>query len=49
MLSLVAVGDSTELVFEQGEFATERRRQLHDEGWSDTLDRLAHAMSESRG
>ena len=47
-LSLVAVGDSTELVFEQGEFATERRRQLHDAGWSDTLDRLAHALSETR-
>jgi uncharacterized protein YndB with AHSA1/START domain len=46
-LSLMAVGDSTELVLEQDEFATERRRRLHDEGWSDTLDRLAHAMSES--
>ena len=47
-LSLVAVGDSTQLVVEQGEFATERRRRLHDEGWTDTLDRLAHTMSELR-
>ena len=42
-------GSDLKLVFEQGEFATERRLQPHDDGWSDTLDRLAHAMSESRG
>jgi hypothetical protein len=41
------VGDATELEFSQGEFATERRRALHDEGWANSLDRL-HEMLSSR-
>lgn len=31
---------TTELTFTQGPFRTERRRALHDEGWTDSLDRL---------
>ena len=34
-------GDGTRLVFEQGQFATDARLELHREGWTDTLDRLA--------
>jgi uncharacterized protein YndB with AHSA1/START domain len=44
-LSLEDVGDTTELEFSQGEFATERRRALHDEGWTNSLDRLQELMS----
>jgi len=39
-LSLEDLGDTTEFEFSQGEFATERRRALHDEGWTNSLDRL---------
>ena len=34
-------GEGTEMQLTQGEFATEERRALHDDGWSDALDRLA--------
>jgi uncharacterized protein YndB with AHSA1/START domain len=44
-LSLEDLGDTTELEFSQGEFATERRRELHDEGWTNSLDRLHELMS----
>jgi len=44
-LSLRDLGDSTELVFAQGTFAVEGRRALHEEGWTDTLDRLQELMS----
>jgi uncharacterized protein YndB with AHSA1/START domain len=44
-LSLEDLGDTTELEFSQGEFATERRRALHDEGWTNSLDRLQELMS----
>ena len=33
--------DGTRLVFEQGSFATQARYELHQVGWSETLDRLA--------
>lgn len=45
-LSLRAVGDtSTELVLTQGDFATERRRALHEEGWTQGLDKLEKLTS----
>jgi uncharacterized protein YndB with AHSA1/START domain len=44
-LSLRDLGESTELDFAQGLFATEARRALHDEGWTDGLDRLQELMS----
>jgi uncharacterized protein YndB with AHSA1/START domain len=31
---------ATTLVLDQGEFATEARLALHEQGWSETLDRL---------
>jgi uncharacterized protein YndB with AHSA1/START domain len=39
-LSLGDLGESTELLITQGPFATEARRALHDQGWTDCLDRL---------
>ena len=38
-------GSSTELVFTQGDFATERRRALHEEGWTQSLDKLEELLS----
>jgi uncharacterized protein YndB with AHSA1/START domain len=37
--------DVTEVVVEHGPFATEARRALHDEGWTDCLDRLAAVVT----
>jgi uncharacterized protein YndB with AHSA1/START domain len=34
------LGTSTRVVVEQGPFATQARLALHQDGWSDTLDRL---------
>lgn len=39
-LSLGDLGESTELIVDQGVFATEGRRALHEQGWTETLDRL---------
>jgi uncharacterized protein YndB with AHSA1/START domain len=40
-------GTKTELAFTQGDFATERRRTLQEEGWTQTLDRLEALMSSA--
>jgi uncharacterized protein YndB with AHSA1/START domain len=37
--------DGTRLVFEQESFATQARYELHDAGWSETLDRLAEYLA----
>ena len=37
--------DSTQLVVEQGTFATEGRRALHEQGWTETLDRLEELLT----
>jgi uncharacterized protein YndB with AHSA1/START domain len=44
-VSLRDLDDSTEFVLEQTGFAAERRRALHDAGWTDALDRLQQLMS----
>jgi uncharacterized protein YndB with AHSA1/START domain len=44
-LSFEDLGQSTELDFSQSAFATEARRALHDQGWTDSLDRLEQLMS----
>jgi uncharacterized protein YndB with AHSA1/START domain len=41
-------GDSTEVVVAQSGFATEARRALHVDGWTDCLDRLQELMSSRR-
>jgi len=38
--TLRALNTSTEVAVEQGPFTTEQRLSLHQQGWSDTLDRL---------
>ncbi|MEV6108766.1 SRPBCC domain-containing protein [Streptomyces sp. NPDC051940] len=40
-------GTSTELTFTQGDFATERRRALHDEGWTQALNKLEKLVSST--
>jgi uncharacterized protein YndB with AHSA1/START domain len=44
-LSLRELDNGTELDFAQGMFATEERRALHDQGWSDSFDKLEKLMS----
>ena len=45
-LSLHAIsGTSTELTFHQGDFATERRRALHEQGWTQSLNHLEELMA----
>jgi uncharacterized protein YndB with AHSA1/START domain len=44
-LSFADLGESTELEFTQDTFATEERRALHEQGWTDSLDRLQALMS----
>jgi uncharacterized protein YndB with AHSA1/START domain len=46
-LSLRDLGESTELDLTQGVFATDGRRALHDQGWTDSLDRLHGLMSSA--
>ena len=45
--SLGDLGESTELSVDQAVFATERRRALHTQGWTESLDRLQGLMSTS--
>ena len=39
-LSFADRGEATEVLFTQGTFKTEPRRLLHEDGWTDTFDRL---------
>ncbi len=43
-LSLVDRGESTELILDQGPFATEARRALHEAGWGDSFVRLSEVV-----
>ena len=40
-------GESTEVVFTQGRFKTEARRELHRDGWTDSFDRLEQLLFQS--
>jgi uncharacterized protein YndB with AHSA1/START domain len=44
-LTLRDLGDATELVLSQAPFATEGRRALHDQGWTDSFERLQELIS----
>ena len=44
-LTLRDLGDATELVLAQGPFATEERRALHEQGWTDGFERLQEVIS----
>jgi uncharacterized protein YndB with AHSA1/START domain len=46
-LSFRDLGGSTEVVFTQGRFKTEARRELHRHGWTDSFDRLEQVISQS--
>jgi uncharacterized protein YndB with AHSA1/START domain len=45
--SLGDLGASTNVSVDQGVFATEGRRALHEQGWSESLDRLREQLSSS--
>jgi uncharacterized protein YndB with AHSA1/START domain len=45
-LSFAELGESTKLVFTQSPFATEARRALHEQGWTDSLERLQDFISQ---
>lgn len=44
--SVAELGESSRLVVEQGIFATEARRALHEQGWMESLDRLGGLFAE---
>jgi uncharacterized protein YndB with AHSA1/START domain len=44
-LTLQDLGNETELVLTQGPFATEDRRALHEQGWTDSFERLQELIS----
>jgi CTP:molybdopterin cytidylyltransferase MocA/uncharacterized protein YndB with AHSA1/START domain len=46
-LTLRPLGGSTEVTFEQRPFATEQRRALHRDGWTEAFDRLEALLSGS--
>ncbi|MEV6314020.1 SRPBCC domain-containing protein [Streptomyces sp. NPDC051776] len=47
-LSFHELGNSSaKLVFNQGDFATERRRTLHEEGWAQSLNKLDELLASA--
>jgi uncharacterized protein YndB with AHSA1/START domain len=44
-LSLVDLGERTELIVDQGVFASEGRRSLHVQGWTEALERLHEVLA----
>jgi uncharacterized protein YndB with AHSA1/START domain len=44
-LSFRDVGGSTQVDFTQGVFATEARRALHEQGWTESFERLQELLS----
>jgi uncharacterized protein YndB with AHSA1/START domain len=44
-LSLRDRGEQTEVFLSQGEFATVERQALHEEGWSDSFEKLEQLLS----
>ena len=44
-LSLSDHGDGTKLVLDHGSFSTQARYELHQAGWTETLDRLADYLA----
>ena len=45
VLSLETLDESTALTIDQGDFATEERRALHVQGWSESIDRLEELIA----
>jgi uncharacterized protein YndB with AHSA1/START domain len=46
-LSFRDLGESTEVVFTQGSFKTEARRELHRNGWTDSFDKVERFVSQA--
>lgn len=44
-LSFSDLGESTEVVYTQGPFKTEARRELHRGGWTESFDKLERLIS----
>jgi hypothetical protein len=42
------VDGSTNVILDQGVFATEERLALHAQGWTDSLERLNELLDDSR-
>ena len=47
-IELQAEGDSTILILEQQPFATAARRALHEQGWTESLDRLCELIVDEQ-
>ena len=47
-ISLRDAGEFTELVLDQGPFATQARHDLHHAGWTDALGRLEEALRSAK-
>ena len=45
LLTIAGRGGSTHVALVQGPFRTEARRQLHDDGWTDSFDKLEGLLS----
>ena len=46
-LSFRDLGESTEVLLAQGPFKTEPRRELHHNGWTESLDKLERLLSQA--
>jgi uncharacterized protein YndB with AHSA1/START domain len=44
-LTFQELGESTQVLLNQGPFKTEARRELHYDGWTDSFDKLEHLLS----
>ena len=44
-ISLRDLGESTALTVDQGPFVTDARRALHEQGWTESLDRLQELIA----
>ena len=45
-LSFRDLGESTEVLFRQGPFSTEARRELHRDGWTDGFGKVEQLLSQ---
>jgi uncharacterized protein YndB with AHSA1/START domain len=47
-LALQDQGERTKVLLTQDGFATEKRRALHEDGWTDSFERLEQVLGEAR-
>ena len=46
-LTFERVGENTKLSLDQGSFKTDARYELHEAGWTETLDRLERSIART--